>query len=231
MLGIAMYFRSHNMTIDNIKKMLMKWYKDQDQSLISSTEKEVLDDIDKICDWVVARDRKDRLFANITKNELAYLMSIGSKAQRRIAFFLYSCVVAKSKFTIAYEKLGEYIGASHVTVIGGVDLLVDRGIIHRKKQKRKIGESGYYNTYPNIYSLERSAHAEIQDQYVKNEAVQVSVYSLIHNFFETYYAALNYMFTDSYLKKVLSKAEFVEYRKTVDHVNNPTAKAGGLQKL
>lgn len=225
---VAMRARSEGKNRSGIYYEQMNWYARQDKSLISSTEREVQDDANRIADWVVKHivptpwvTKKDTAGlekkapdAIITKEDLPYILSAPTPSARRLALLLWIYCRRYGEAKIAIHTLMAKTGLSYRGVILCIQSLIDKKIIRKKESKTQKGiqlavkDSNTYMLPERLRRTPPQPSDLICERFVINDWIT-------DNINEVYNRMLAAMCKDEYLKKYLKVPELkkvMEYR-------------------
>lgn len=223
MLAIARDLRRGGAKKEFIFEYLMRWYYQQDLSLIKSTEDEVREDAEKIAAWAegsvqVLRRNFDPNVKPIvfTKYDLNYILKAKTSAARRVALLLYTYCKMYGDARISYETIADTVGCVEATAKSAISALVKARIISRESgglyisNGKMVKKSNKYKI-PNRREPACLADGEVlADEYAYTEQYEKG------DFDKFYYAVLGGICTDECLAKYLTKPEIAAVRKARD---------------
>ena len=148
MVKIAVINRGLGEGKERCREELVRWYRDQNPALISSSEEEVLEDIERIVRWCYAqtfRPGKRKSAPEqicFTASDMESLLRQSSASCRKLLFLVlrggkkYGCMKATQ------EELAEALGVKRLSVIEAAKKLSEGGWIRIVKAKAKRGTDG-----------------------------------------------------------------------------------------
>lgn len=215
MLKIARDMRLFGAEQADIVNGLLKWYRMQDQSLISTPEKDVIKDIDEIAAWaahmvsVLRKARNIDAFHSIVfdKEDINYILLAPTKTARKIALLIWTYCKIYGECHISYDKITEIIGCVNASAINAISDLVIRGFITKDKGGLRVSRNRMLRI-ANTYHLpeERTVMCPPPEALVA-ESYTFSGYFLEKGFDDYYYRVLAGICTEKYLRKFLTKTE------------------------
>ena len=216
MVRIACDLRSYGAEEAQIRKALIGFYYRQDKDLISSSEREVFQDIEDIVAWAGKRvkvthyrpspNHENMKHAVLKLEDIENVLQGSTSTSRRIALLIYSFCRIFGSSHMSYRFITETIGCSVATVKNAINDLMEKHIINRRS-----GGIGYRNgklvRESNTYFIPGSgklSEGDNPDAFVFNNTISIDTFD------DLYYGAMLHFFTPEYLKKYLTKPELRE---------------------
>jgi hypothetical protein len=216
MVRISCDLRSYGAEEPQIVKALTGFYYRQDRSMISSSEREVLQDIEDIASWAVKQVKVTHYrpspnegitrHAVLNASDIESILQGSTSTSRRIALLIYSFCRIFGSSHVSYRFISDTIGCSVATVKNSINDLMKKNIISRKsgginyRNGRLIRQS---NTYF-IPGSGKLSEKDNPDAFVFNNTISAEPMD------DLYYGAMIHFFTPEYLKKHLTKPELRE---------------------
>lgn len=193
MCRLAVNARYKGMTPGECEAMLTQWYHAQDLALVSSSEKEVLDDIDRIIQWVYGEHFMMRASplteVELDAADLCQVLVQTTSVTRRLLFAL--TVLGKaSRRHLPMRALGALIGCTEESIRRRTSALIEQGVLIKIKHRPIRLQDGSYRDGCNDYEVLRLAESrDCRAQWPDLKAT-VPVDTLMTSFDDVYYKTM-----------------------------------------
>lgn len=219
MLEIAVDMRHCGANKHSIQKALTGFYYHQDQSLIGSSEKEVIADISDISEWAEesvpiwwASKTNEIKPIEITRLEAEKILSTPTPTCRMIAAMLYGYCKIFGGACISYNRIVNAIGCSQATAEKSIKYMRENGVI-QVKSGGCIYRNGSLHKMSNTYYIPRHSETLYGASYFFENKLDDD------NIEKFYLAVMTGLFTDQELAEKMKKPELekcIEYRRTMN---------------
>lgn len=218
---------------DSLVDIQMKWYAQQDQSLIGSTESEVLADAEKIAAWAIknvvpkhavqASQKTGNGFIRVHKSSIPYILNAPTKSTRLVLFLLVLFCDVYGEVKITYETIAKYTGFSEYTVGKAIAWLAAEKFIAMEHTFHKVDVFATKKG-ANRYSFPGEKKYYSPDRkYLNVDYVDIHEMITAENLREIYYRTLGAICKPEYLARYLTKPELGEIAKYAADKNDRTA--------
>lgn len=210
MLAIAA--RCHVGTAEACEDLLWEWYKEQDPSLISSDDDDVLADIKEIAVWAYGEGLlKSKARNVITSEDADRILSQPSKLRRKIMFYLTVRINDSKlhKYKISAVNLASVLGVSKNGVGLATRAMREDGSIVGSTGKRKAytTAAGGIQIEPLAYRLPQEPSPSIYPRMI-TDPVEIDLPRMTADFDTVYYETMQKFFPLCTLKKYLTASEY-----------------------
>ena len=212
---VAARARMDGCDYDEIVERQMKWYREQNQALIKSSESEVRAEAEQLAKWAVENVAvrasqgygSENLAIIIRKEHLPYIVGAPTKATRMVLFLLCIYCEKYGEAKISHRTIAEHTGVSVESVKNALKWACDNGYVSSEscttqynKFVRLKGANKYKIPGEKKLYAPRKMHLR-SDQYVVREWPEAA------NMYGMYIDMLTSMCTIGYLEKFLTKPE------------------------
>lgn len=217
MLEIARDMRHFGANAFQIKKALRGFYYRQDPMVMESSEKEVMDDIEEIADWVegsipIWKYRKSSNDSKpirivFTSRDADTILIAPTSAARRSALLLYAYCKMFGSAHLSYATIADTIGCSERTTNTAINSLIKHHVINRQSggchyaNGRLVRKSNTYFIPADRTQVDAGKSFEICEKITKE------------NFSSYYYRILGELCSKDELAKYLTSPEMKECEK------------------
>lgn len=222
---VAARARMDGCEFDDIVRIQMEWYANQDKRMIRSNESEVQADAEMLAAWAVkniaikhpaAKQQKQDAVFRIHKSVVPYILNAPTKSIRLVLFLLIVFCDWYGEAKISYKTISEYTGVSEESVAKAVKWLSDEGYIDKKNSSYK--QDAFLTLRgSNIYKFpgEKKLRAPNRQNLLCNCA-EVRGWITKDTCRELYIEALAKLCKPEYLAKYLTKPELEECRRVYE---------------
>lgn len=189
MRNIAVYQRTHDVGMDDCRKILEDWYACQNPELIHSSPDYVQKDIEDIVSWVYS-DRfrppssEKRNVATLSTSQMMIVLNQSPRSARRLTFLLLvRCRMREPQ--ISASDASRIIGVSSKVIYEMLHRLTASGVITCRSGKRVQMEDQSFSAESNSYLV---LHHSIQPNELR---LDISMRELTSDFDRTYHRALH----------------------------------------
>ena len=134
MVRIAVFHRLQGSSQDECKKVLLAWYAAQDQTMIHSSEAEVMRDIEEIICWLFSdhfhpglKIRQKNSTA-LSATQILKILDCGNRSERRV-YFLLLLRYRMGQMRITANDIRKVVGVSRTTVNTAIKKLLRDHVI------------------------------------------------------------------------------------------------------
>lgn len=216
---VAARARMDGFDYDDIVRIQMEWYRQQDAGLIRSSEADVRKDAELLASWAVknveikhvasATHRSDTFF-RIHKSSIPYILNAPTKAIRLVLFLLVVFCDKYGNAKLSYRTISEYTGVSEESVAKAIKWLSSEGYIDKKNSTYRrdaflaLRGSNVYS-FPGTKKFRTPNGRDLLCDYV-----DIHDWVTKENCRELYIEALARLCRQDYLAKYLTKPELAE---------------------
>lgn len=212
MLKKAVWLRAVGGDADEIYDELIKWVNRQDPSLIGSSWKEIEDDACRIANDVAkhyeVKAKQKREFSHaaqaISREDMEIILGAPTKTARKAAFLICAYCRAFGMCSMGYDRMAQVLGVTYQTAFNAVKVLIECGVI----EKKKVGGVAYSDGKPVLVANE---YAWITKQ--SDGGIRFTISEVSSDFMRVYYRALCDIFDQDILEKRLTRSELEELKK------------------
>ncbi len=204
---------------DDIVRIQMEWYNEQDKSKIASCEEEVRADAESLAAWAVKSvEIKQHTVSSatrsieITKYDIPYILNAPSRSVRMACFLLILFNKIYKETKMSYSTIAKYIGLTEKTANRAIKWLVDNKYIGKKgtfcRRNKFVSLHG-----SNVYTFpgEKSFRAPNKKHLLADQVELCG--DVLGNIGDNYYRALAAICKPVYLAQFLTKPELEECAK------------------
>lgn len=197
---------------------VMEWYGRQDQSEVTSSEREIEDDAraiardvcnryDPVMTWArKAYFRDQEKTGVITSLDLQNILLCEKKSMRKVAMLVCAYTRCFGSCKMGYDKMAEKVGLARSTVEAAISELIKMKLIKWWKRGGTIVINGQPRPNPNEYKFTDQQLVEGAPSFMKKDTIFVFD-DVRENFLAFYYRVLMRMINPEEISKYISKKE------------------------
>jgi len=221
---VAARARMDGCEYDEIVERQMEWYRNQDRSLINSSESEVLAEAEALAKWAVMNvEVKQHVVklpdvtqaVTMTKDIIPYLLHAPSKSFRMVLFLLCVYCWKYGEVKISYETIAAQTRLSVQRVFDAVKWLTENRFITKENTNYKYDKIVTLRS-ANIYRFPGKKMRCPNRRDLLAEEVTLKNWITPENIYGEYIGVLARMCRLDYLAKYLTKPELAECKKYME---------------
>lgn len=200
-------------TVEACEALLEKWYRQQDQTLISSSEEDVMEDISRIAAWA---DGEGLLEVTsrpcIKKSDADRILQQPTKLRRKILFYLTARINDSKymRYRVSVRNLAAAVKASPQGVQKAIGGMCDDGSIMYTSSGRRIwSTSSGVESEASVYQLPVTPIPEVTP-HNGIDSVDIDFQRMQEGIDAVYYETLQELYPMQTLKQYLSRSEVAQ---------------------
>lgn len=145
MVSIAVHERHEGKGRDEVKNTLLRWAAEQPKEYVTNSQKEIMDDAERITSWVCGEKFKlsqGSRALNITASEMDLIMAQRGGTRRKVLFLIMLFCKWRCEAHLSMKTMASFTGAAYAGVAKALGDLEAAGVIYVGKSRIRHKKDG-----------------------------------------------------------------------------------------